>query len=232
MSPLPIVDTVAVVTPFADIGGQSGAWLDRADLLLCLSRAFLPPPPQWSVCDWAQPLADDLAELGASLSIDTGAAQSALAAACADWAAEAADPAHRDSGDAWLVAYARLFLTPPVKVPLNTGLYLEGSLAGQAAQMMRTCYEVAGVQPDERFHDLPDHVAMQLEFLGRLYERAARGEADAAGMAAEFAAEFVDAWAGPLQRACAAANVPGAAVFDALAALVPAAAAGAPGGGQ
>lgn len=197
--------------------------LDRADLLLCLSRAFLPPPPQWSVCDWAQPLADDLAELGQSLAIDTGPIQAALSADCKRWADEAAASG---SADTWLVAYSRLFLTPPVKVPLNTGLYLEGSLAGQAAQMMSACYEVAGVLPDERFRDLPDHVAMQLELLGRLYERAARGEADAADMAEEFAAVFVTAWTGPLQRACVAADAPGAEVFRALAALIPAAATG------
>lgn len=199
---------------------EHAALLDRADLLLCLSRAFLPPPADWSACDWAQPLADDLAELGPALGIDTAPTQAALSAACEDAARKAAQPGGAES---WLVLYARLFLTPPVKVPLNTGLYLEGSLAGQAAQMMNACYETAGVRPDERFHDLPDHVAMQLEFLGRLYERASRGEPDAAAMAQEFSAEFVSAWAGPLQRACGAAGAPGSAVFGALAELIPAA---------
>lgn len=197
--------------------------LERADLLLTLARAFLPPPTAWSVCDWAQPLADDLAELGPALGIDTTSAAEALNTECARWAAAArrAD----GSADPWLVEYARLFLTPPVRVPLNTGLYLEGSLAGSAAQMMLACYETAGVAPAQSFRDLPDHVAMQLEFLGRLYERGARGDTDAAAMADEFAAEFVHAWAGPLERACAAAtaDVPAAAVYRALARVLRAA---------
>lgn len=197
-----------------------GALLERADLFLCLSRAFLPPPPNWSVCDWAVPLADDLSEIGSVLALDTGPVQSALGAECRRWtsAARQAD----GSADTWLVEYARLFLMPPVPVPLNTGLYLEGSLAGSAAQMMQACYETAGIVPDERFRDLPDHAAMQLEFLGRLYERAARGDSDPAAMADEFSREFIHAWGEPLERACAQAvsRSPAAAVYRALAGLL------------
>lgn len=199
---------------------EVGASLDSADLFFCLARAFMPPPAQWSVCDWAQPLADDLGELAATLGLDGGPALSALAEECRRYAtgARLAD----GSAEPWLVEYARLFLTPPVPVPLNTGLYLEGAIGGAAAQMMRSCYETAGVVPSEAFHDLPDHVAMQLEFLARLHERAARGEGDAQAMAEEFAAEFVQAWVEPLQRACdaAASQWPAARVYSALAGLV------------
>lgn len=214
-------------TPMPPVTHDAAALLDRADLLLTLSRTFLPPPAAWSVCDWAPPLLDDLAELGASLGLATEAVQTALAGECARWAvcARQADGSADGSADGWLVEYARLFLMPPAKVPLNTGLYLEGSLAGSAARMMHACYETAGVTPDERFRDLPDHVAMQLEFVGLLLERAARGETDAAGMAEEFCAEFVHGWAEPLERACAAAegSVPAAAVYRALAGLLRAA---------
>lgn len=194
--------------------------LDQADLLYCLARAFLPPPEAWSVCDWAQPLQADLDEIGPLLGLDVADAQAALETECQRWAAAArlAD----GSADPWLVEYARLFLTPPVVVPLNTGLYLEGAVGGTAAQMMRSCYETAGVAPDEGFHDLPDHVAIQIEFLARLFERGARGDADGAAMAREFAAEFVHAWAGPLEQACAAAvaRYPAAAVYGTLARLL------------
>lgn len=196
------------------------ASLDRADLFYCLARAFMPPPPQWSVRDWAQPLAHDLGELAATLGLDGGPALSALAEECRRDAA-ATGCADGIAGP-WLVEYARLFLTPPVPVPLNTGLYLEGAIGGAAAQMMRSCYETAGVVPSEAFHDLPDHVAMQFEFLARLHERAARGEPDAEAMAGEFVGEFVRAWIGPLQQACdvAAARWPAARVYSALAGLV------------
>ncbi|MDP3923798.1 MAG: molecular chaperone TorD family protein [Hydrogenophaga sp.] len=195
------------------------ALLQRADLLYCLAQAFLPPPSHWTVCDWAQPLVDDLTEMAPGLpGLDLEDVKAALAAECARWAAQA----RAGGGDTWLVEYSRLFLVPPVPVTLNAGVYLEGALGGSSTQMMLACYEMAGVKPDERFHDLPDHVAMQLEFLARLYERAARGDADAQAMAEEFAAEFVHAWGGALQQACrkAAASFPAAAVFVALARLV------------
>ena len=196
------------------------ALIDRADLLFCLARAFMTPPALWSVCDWAQPLADDLAELGASLGVDTDGVQAALDGECSRWASAArlAD----GSADPWLVEYSRLFLMPPVAVPLNTGLYLEGSIGGTSAQMMRSCYETAGVVPSESFHDLPDHVAMQLEFVARLMERGARGDADGVAMAQEFCSEFIHAWAGPLERACASASgrFPAAHVYAALTRLL------------
>jgi TorA maturation chaperone TorD len=197
--------------------------LDRADLLFCLARAFLPPPAGWSVCDWAAPLSDDLGDLCAALGIDATGAQSALDAECGRWtqAARLAD-GHADD---WLVEYARLFLMPPVVVPLNTGLYLEGSVGGSAAQMMRACYLAAGIEPDEGFRDLPDHVAMQLEFLARLYERAARGDVDAPAMADEYCQSFVQGWAHALHAACevAAGWLPAARVYAALTRLMAAA---------
>lgn len=194
--------------------------LDQADLLYCLARTFMPPPEAWSVCDWAQPLQADLAEIGPALSLEVSDVQAALEAECRRWAGAAslAD----DSADSWLVEYARLFLTPPVVVPLNTGLYLAGAIGGTAAQMMRSCYEAAGIVPDDSFHDLPDHAAIQIEFLARLVERGALGNEDGTVMATEFAAEFVQAWVGPLEDACTAAvgRHPAAAVYVALTRLL------------
>ena len=212
--------SLSMATREASPGGDGGRLLDRADLLFCLARAFMTPPAGWSVCDWAQPLADDLAELGASLGVDTDGVQAALDGECSRWAS--ATRLADGSADAWLVEYSRLFLMPPVAVPLNTGLYLEGSIGGTAAQMMRSCYEIAGIVPSEGFHDLPDHVAMQLEFVARLMERGARGDADGVAMAEEFSHEFIHSWAGPLEQACASASArfPAARVYAALARLL------------
>ena len=198
---------------------EDSALLQRADLLYCLAQAFLPPPEPWAVCDWAQPLVDDLTDMSPGLpEVDMDAVKAALAAECARWAAAA----RAGSGDTWLVEYSRLFLVPPVPVTLNAGVYLEGALGGNSSQMMLACYELAGVKPDERFHDLPDHVSMQLEFLARLYERAARGDLDAQAMAEEYASEFVHVWGQPLEQACmkAQATFPAAGVFAALARLM------------
>lgn len=194
--------------------------LQRADLLYCLARAFLPPPAGWTVCNWAQPLAEDLAELGTALALDIAEVQAAFAAECERWAAAARRS--DESADDWLVEYTRLFLVPPVRVALNAGIYLEGTLGGVSSRMIASCYEVAGFAPDEQFRDLPDHVSMQLEFVARLEERAARGDAEAAGMAKEFCGEFMHAWSEPLEQACRAAGalLPAALVYAALVRLL------------
>lgn len=219
-----IDEHIAVAETRAGPEAAAGA-LARADLLYCLARAFLSPPAGWPVTRWAPPLADDLAELGEALGLDTAAARAALHDAC-----ERRVQAQGASADAddWLVQYSRLFLVPPVAVPLNTGLYLEGSVGGTSAQMMRACYRVAGVEPDETFCDLPDHVAMQLEFLARLHERAARGDADAAAMADEFCRAFVDAWVDALEASCRRAECgqPAARVYTEFVRLLKAALAG------
>lgn len=214
------MSSAAIAMHDGPAAGQGAELLDRADLLFCLARAFMPPPEAWSVCDWAQPLADDLAELGASLQLDTAEVQGALGAECARYASSTR--LTDASADPWLVEYARLFLVPPVAVPLNTGLYLEGALGGSAAQMMRSCYESAGIAPSEAFRDLPDHVAMQLEFVARLLERGARGDIDGRAMADEFCREFIHAWAEPLEQACnaAGARFPAARVYGALTRLL------------
>lgn len=192
--------------------------LDRADLFLCLSRAFMAPPRGLAPRDWAEPLAEDLAELGQALGLDTAETVSALRSIATDVGLAAGT-------EPLLVEYARLFLAPPIRAPLNAGLYLEGALAGNSAQMIQGCYERGGFGPNPEFRDLPDHVAMQLEFLGRLHERAASGNAEAAALAAEFAQGFVVGWAAPLAQACDAArdDVPVAAAFAALARLLAAA---------
>jgi TorA maturation chaperone TorD len=76
--------------------------------------------------------------------------------------------------------------------------------------------------PHPGFRDLPDHVSMQLEFVGRLYERAARGDADGLAMADEFNAEFIHAWGESFERACADASAafPAACVYRELARLL------------
>ncbi len=95
---------------------------------------------------------------------------------------------------------------PPVPVTLNTGINLEGGLAGVSAQMLTQRYAAAGCARRDDFRDLFDHVAIQLEFLGALVERAAGGDADAAAMAREFVDGFVRHWIDPLHDACLRAS--------------------------
>jgi len=184
---------------------------DLADLFVLLAAAFAPPPAALTGRDWCETLADDLSDLGAALAIDTATTARALRETAGGPLAE----------EPWLVEYSRLFLVPPVPVTLNTGIYLEGGLAGVSAQMMAQCYATAGFVQRESFRDLPDHVAIQLEFVGALLERAARADVDAFAMAHEFADGFVTHWVRPLQAACAKGigRFPAATVYAGLAGL-------------
>jgi TorA maturation chaperone TorD len=190
------------------LAGAGAAAADLADLFVLLAAAFAPPPAGLSTGDWCGPLAADLKDLGLALDLDTTSAQQALR--------DAAQVS--TAGEPWLVEYSRLFLVPPVPVTLNTGIYLEGGLAGVSAQMMAQCYATAGFAQKENFRDLPDHVAIQLEFVGALLDRHADGDADALAMACEFTEGFVVHWIEPLRGAClrASASQPAAGVYAAL----------------
>lgn len=164
---------------------------ERADLFLCLAAAFRPPPAQMSERDWSLPLAADLEELGVALGLDTAAAARTLRAL-------AAAPG---TDEPWLIDYSQLFLVPPVPVTLNTGMYLEGSIGGSSAQMLQQCYGTAGFAMQESFRDLPDHAAVQLEFVAALLQRAEAGDDAAQDMAREFVDSFVAHWVRPLRAA-------------------------------
>ena len=185
----------------------------RADFFFCLAAAFRPPPAGMRAAEWCTALADDLADLAPAIGPSTVGATDALRAF-------AAGPG---GGLDSLVEYSRLFLVPPVKVTLNCGVYLEGGLAGSVAQMISACYQRAGFAPRADFHDLPDHVALQLEFLGALLERAGDGNDADLDAAAAFTDAFVAGWAEPLRDACERAaghGIASAQPFIALAQLL------------
>lgn len=169
---------------------------DRAAFYLCLSRAFLPPQEHAAYDAIKLYLADDLGDLAATLNYP------------------AADPL-RDLRQAvaliphhitLLQAYSQLFLAPPVRVTLNAGRYLDGAVMGRATLALEKCYREASLNRTANFHDLPDHVALQLEFVAHL---SACETADCAPAlrADEFLASFVRCWLPPfigaLEQACA-----------------------------
>lgn len=180
----------SLLAPRADVAVAASSAI--ADLFFTLAAAFTPPPEGLSARDWCEPLAEDLTEMGAELGIDVARSVARLEkAARGEWL-----------DDSWLVEYSRLFLVPPVPVPLNTGMYLEGGLSGVSAQMILQCYSTAGFAPSDSFRDLPDHVAIQLEFVASLLRRAEAGDGDSADMAREFMDSFVSHWVRPLRDAC------------------------------
>ncbi|HXF65195.1 MAG TPA: molecular chaperone TorD family protein [Burkholderiales bacterium] len=168
----------------------------RAAFYLCLSRAFLPPPGRAARAALGGLLAEDLEELAGGLGYPCAAELRALRAALA----EVPGPL------ALLRCYSELFLVPPAPVPLNAGLYLDGAVMGPFTAEVEARYAGAGLARSERFRDLPDHVALQLEFVAYLCAcEAQAGEGPARSR--EFLASCVEPWLAPfvaaLEQACA-----------------------------
>lgn len=168
---------------------------ERAEFYLCLARAFLPPREDAAYDAIKLHLADDLGELAAELGYTAAGALHDLRDAVARL------PDHLTL----LQGYSRLFLAPPAPVPLNAGLYLDGAVMGPATLALEKCYRQCDLQPGGHFRDLPDHIALQLEFVAHLCASEAAGGTPAL-RADDFLASFVRYWLPPftagLERAC------------------------------
>nr|WP_284047804.1 molecular chaperone TorD family protein [Halomonas gemina] len=108
------------------------------------------------------PLLEDLTCLAASLpSIDSErlAALSAAFAALTDT-------------QRLILGYSRLFLAPPAPAPLNLGAYLDGGLMARSVSHMEALYCRHGLERDPAFRDLPDHLALNLQWLAWVYSEA------------------------------------------------------------
>src|SRR3972149_3434824 len=70
------------------------------------------------------------------------------------------------------VEYTRLFTNaiPTVPCPPYESVYREDVIMGDSTLCVLECYNKAGLKVVEKFHDLPDHVAVELEFLYYLTE--------------------------------------------------------------
>ncbi|CAG0949786.1 MAG: molecular chaperone TorD family protein [Candidatus Methanoperedens sp.] len=70
------------------------------------------------------------------------------------------------------VEYTRLFTTaiPQVPCPPYESMYREDVIMGHSTLSVLDFYNRAGLNVIEKFHDLPDHVAVELEFLYYLTE--------------------------------------------------------------
>jgi TorA maturation chaperone TorD len=162
----------------------------RAAFYLCLARAFLPPQEAATYAAIKLHLADDLSDLVTTLNYPAADHLGNLRKAVAKVADRLA----------LLHAYSQLFLAPPVPVTLNAGRYLDGAVMGRATVAIEKCYRDAGLDRAGSFHDLPDHVALQLEFVAYLCASEAAG--DAPGIKADdFLASFARYWLPPFVTA-------------------------------
>ena len=167
---------------------------DRAAFYLCLARAFLPPQEPAAYDAIKLHLADDLGELAVTLNYPAANHLGDLRQAVAQVSDHLT----------LLRGYSKLFLAPPVPVTLNAGRYLDGAVMGQATVAIEKCYRDAGLDRAGSFHDLPDHVSLQLEFVAYLCAAEAAGGGSAM-KAGDFLASFVRYWLPPFVAALEAA---------------------------
>lgn len=174
---------------------------DRAAFYLCLARVYLPPRESMAYDAIKRHLADDLSDLAAGLGYPAADIPRELRNAVAGI------PDHLTL----LQTYSSLFMAPPAPVALNAGFYLDGAVMGRATAAIEKCYLQAGLTRSESFHDLPDHIALQLEFAAYLCASEAAGSAPAI-KADDFLATAVRGSAGAGGRAgsaCRHLSVPG-----------------------
>jgi TorA maturation chaperone TorD len=111
-----------------------------------------------------------------------------------------------------LIDYTRLFLGPVdtrAKPYGSVWLDDDAPLMGDSTMAVLQHYEDGGFEVDEGFRDLPDHVAVELEFLYvllfRLADASVRGDdvtlRGADTMRRRFLAEHLGAWIGPFATA-------------------------------
>jgi TorA maturation chaperone TorD len=155
-----------------------------------LARAFLAPMEAAHFEAMTGMLADDLADLDVSLAYGIEPQLDALRAAMSKLS----------SHEELLVEYSQMFLQPPREAVLNVCFPLDGAMMGGTVTEIEDFYRHYGVERGDHFKDLPDHVAVQLEFISYLYGRAGegieRGEPDteAEKAAGHFMHQFVSRW--------------------------------------
>lgn len=170
----------------------------KAEFFLCLARAFAPPEDRPAVlAAFKEDLVHDLAELGVACGYPIGEAVENFATAMAGV----------PDAQALRVTYSRLFLTPGDEHPsLNAGTYIDGAVGGGSVTAMATCYQRCGLEKQETLHDLPDHVAVQLEFVAWLYAAEAEGDVSLPMRAEDFISSFMVRWAGAFRAGIEAAT--------------------------
>ena len=149
-----------------DNSARAGA---RADLARLLAACYYEPGPEFA----EERVFDAMREAAATVD-----------PALADVAELIGRGFAASGGDELLVDYTRLFLGPVdilAKPYGSVWLDADAPLMGDSTMAVLQHYEDAGFEVDEGFRDLPDHVAVELEFLYVLLFREAeariRGDA-------------------------------------------------------
>jgi len=138
---------------------QSGSLglISRAETYLVLARAFLPPAQPGMLDALRDDLLEDLAAMHGEIPISGSTPARIDALRCSLEGIP--------DDQALLREYSRLFLSPPAPAMLNLGFYLDGGIMGGSSLQMEAWYQRHGLERDPSFRDLPDHLALNLQFL-------------------------------------------------------------------
>ena len=92
-------------------------------------------------------------------------------------------PTHQAVLDELEKEYTRLFVNafPRVPAPPYSSVYLDkyGRVWGQSTAQAARLYEAAGLSIARDFHDIPDHIAAEMEFVSYLIMEQQKGKQDA-----------------------------------------------------
>lgn len=134
----------------------------RQAVLRALARGFTYPDTHWVESLLSGSWLRALEEVASPLGLATAGLAEAIAAL----------PAQKDLALQELqIEYTYLFINaiPHVPAPPYASAYTNlGSLMGKAAEEALQAYHTLGLSLSEDFHDLPDHLAVELEFLSWL----------------------------------------------------------------
>jgi putative dimethyl sulfoxide reductase chaperone len=172
----------------------------RADLYLALATSFQVPHVAGFAEAMRLHLADDLQELSTELGLD-----------CAEAVAQLREEMRRLPDQlALLQCYSSVFLSTGARAWINVGRYLDGALNGGTVRAMEQAYLQCGLVRNTALRDLPDHVAVVLEFVCGLYGATAQDppKVDPGHFLHELVAPWVVRFEGDLARAAEQGLVP------------------------
>lgn len=169
----------------------------REDVYRLLAACFYPP-------------STELIEEGCCATL--AALLESVAPDAAQYAGEAADAAGSSSLDSLAVEHARLFIGPfQLVAPPYGSVYLDDTktVMGDSTAKVAAYYHASGLQLADDFHELPDHFAVELEFMSYLAfkqrEAEASGDKDevvrVVSLQREFLDRFLIPWLAPFTSA-------------------------------
>ncbi len=168
----------------------------REDAYRLLAACFYPPSPELFEERCLPALAELLED---------------LAPEAARFARDAAHAGGQVSPESLAVEHARLFVGPfKLVAPPYGSLYLDGvkTVMGESTGRVSSFYASCGLHLADDFHEMPDHIAVELEFLSLLAHREResvatgdRGEANRfTGLQRSFLDRFLLPWLSPFTR--------------------------------